>query len=328
MRAEKYVFNPHTLSYEKLRIPAKKRIIQIFGFVSFVVLTAAIFISITNTYFPSQKEKQLLREIDQMKSKYDVVNQQFDVMAKVLDNIQDRDASVHRMMFGMDPMDAGIWEGGTGGHDKFNNLATYSNSGELLKTTLERADKLERQLVLQSLSLDTIQNIAEKMKDMHASLPAIKPVREDKMKKNIRAMSGYGMRIHPILKVKKMHTGIDFTAPAGTPIQVTGDGKVFDVVQKSSGYGRHVIVDHGYGYKTLYGHMKSIDVKVGEKLTRGQKIGTIGNTGTSTAPHLHYEVIYKGKKVNPIHYVIDGLTLEEYNELIEAASKTNMSFDY
>jgi murein DD-endopeptidase MepM/ murein hydrolase activator NlpD len=125
-----------------------------------------------------------------------------------------------------------------------------------------------------------------------------------------------------------MHTGIDFTAPAGTAIQVTGNGKVVEVKRESGGYGLHVVVDHGFGYQTLYAHMKTTDVKVGQKVTRGQKIGTIGNSGTSTAPHLHYEVIYKGQKVNPIHYVIDGLSLEEYKELVEAASATNMSFDY
>jgi hypothetical protein len=328
MRAEKYVFNPHTLSYEKVRVPLRKRLLQTFGFISSVVVTAAIFITITNAWFPSQKEKALMREIDQMKMKYDAVNNQFDLMAKVLDNLQERDAAVHRMIFGMDPIDKGIWDGGVGGHQRYDFLAAYPNTSSVLKKTLERADKLERQIVLQSMSLDTIQRLAENMKEMHASLPAIKPVREDKLNKGVRAMSGYGMRIHPVLKVKKMHTGIDFTAPEGTPIQVTGDGRVVEVNRQSGGYGLHVVVDHGFGYKTLYAHMKTATVKVGEKLTRGQQIGTIGNTGTSTAPHLHYEVIYKGQKVNPIHYVIDGLSIEEYNELIEAASVTNMSFDY
>lgn len=328
MRAEKYVFNEHTLSYEKVRMPLKQRLLRIFGFVSSVVVTGAIFMSITNAFFPSQKEKALLREIEQMRMQYDNLNGQFDMMAKVLDNIQERDAAVHRMMFGMDPIDHGVWEGGVGGHKRFENLRALPYSGKLLTHTLERAEKLERQLVLQSLSLDTIQRMAENMKEMHASLPAIKPVREDKLNRNVRAMSGFGVRIHPVLKVKKMHTGIDFTAPVGTAIQVTGNGKVVDVRRESGGYGLHVVVDHGFGYQTLYAHMKSVDVKVGQKLTRGQKIGTIGNSGTSTAPHLHYEVIYKGQKVNPIHYVIDGLSLEEYKELVEAASATNMSLDY
>ena len=284
--------------------------------------------TITNTFFPSQKEKALQREIEQMKIKYESVNGQLDMMSKVLSNLQDRDASVHRMMFGMDPIDQSVWNGGIGGHESYRDLTKFQQSGELLVNTLEKADKLERQLVIQSLSLDTIQKMAERMNEMHSSLPAIKPVREDKLNRNVRSLSGFGMRIHPILKVRKMHTGLDFGAPRGTAVQVTGDGKVVEVTRDNSGYGLHIIVDHGFGYKTLYGHMEKADVKVGQKVTRGQHIGTIGNSGRSTAPHLHYEVIYKGQKVNPIHYVIDGLTLEEYSELVEKASASNVSFDY
>ena len=328
MGKEKFVFNRHTLSYERVRLSIKHRLIRIFGFTSAVIVTGMLFMTITNTFFPSQKEKALQREIEQMKIKYESVNGQLDMMSKVLSNLQDRDASVHRMMFGMDPIDQSVWNGGIGGHESYRDLTKFQQSGELLVNTLEKADKLERQLVIQSLSLDTIQKMAERMNEMHSSLPAIKPVREDKLNSNVRSLSGFGMRIHPILKVRKMHTGLDFGAPRGTAVQVTGDGKVVEVTRDNSGYGLHIIVDHGFGYKTLYGHMEKADVKVGQKVTRGQHIGTIGNSGRSTAPHLHYEVIYKGQKVNPIHYVIDGLTLEEYSELVEKASASNVSFDY
>ena len=328
MGKEKYVYNRQTLTYEKVRTPLKTRLLNLFGLVSAVIVTAIIFMSITTAYFPSQKEKALKREIEQMKLNYDGVNAQLEMMDKVLDNLQERDAAVHRVMFGVDPIDETVWEAGVGGHDAYRDLATFPNSGNVLASTLEKADKLERQLVLQSLSLDTIQSLAENMTEMHASLPAIKPIQEDKLRRSIRAMSGFGMRIHPILKVRKMHTGMDFAAPRGTAIQVTGDGVVEAVKKKAGGYGRHVIINHGFGYKTLYGHMQDIEVKVGQKVTRGQRIGTVGNTGTSTAPHLHYEVHYKGKKVNPIHYVIDGLSLEEYSQLVEAAAQQNMSFDY
>ena len=328
MGKEKFVFNRHTLSYERVRLSIKHRLIRIFGFTSAVIVAGMLFMTITNTFFPSQKEKALQREIEQMKIKYESVNGQLDMMSKVLSNLQDRDASVHRMMFGMDPIDQSVWNGGIGGHESYRDLTKFQQSGELLVNTLEKADKLERQLVIQSLSLDTIQKMAERMNEMHSSLPAIKPVREDKLNRNVRSLSGFGMRIHPILKVRKMHTGLDFGAPRGTAVQVTGDGKVVEVTRDNSGYGLHIIVDHGFGYKTLYGHMEKADVKVGQKVTRGQHIGTIGNSGRSTAPHLHYEVIYKEKKVNPIHYVIDGLTLEEYSELVEKASASNVSFDY
>ena len=159
-----------------------------------------------------------------------------------------------------------------------------------------------------------------------ASIPSIKPVRSDKLARSVKLLSGFGYRIHPIFKVRKMHAGIDFTAPRGTPIQATGNGKIIKA-GRGSGYGNRVIIDHGYGYQTLYAHMDRIDVKVGQTVTRGEKIGLVGNTGASTAPHCHYEVIYKGQKVNPIQFVLDGLSPEEYQELVNVASLENQSMD-
>ena len=140
-------------------------------------------------------------------------------------------------------------------------------------------------------------------------------------------MSGFGYRIHPIHKIRKMHAGIDFGADTGTPIMATGDGHIEKIIKKRTGYGKHIIINHGYGYKTLYAHMSAIDVRTGQKVKKGEQIGKVGNTGTSTAPHLHYEVIYKGKKINPIHYVIDGLSPEEYEDLVNQAKISNQSFD-
>ena len=160
-----------------------------------------------------------------------------------------------------------------------------------------------------------------------ASIPSIKPVQEDKLKRKIQHLSGFGYRIHPILKVKKFHKGMDFTAPTGTPIQATGNGVVKRVERKKRGYGTNIIIDHGFGYETLYAHMHEVFVKKGEKVIRGQKIGTVGSTGTSTAPHLHYEVRINGKAVNPIDYCLDGLTPAEYQQLLEKSKIENQSFD-
>lgn len=327
MRKEKFVYNNQTLRYEKVVEPLRVIILKILGFVSAVVLAAVIILSIAYTYFPSPKEKALMREIDQMEYKYTMLNNKLDLMSKVLTNVQERDGSVHRMMFGMDPIDQDVWNGGVGGHDKYSNLTEYKTSGDLLIATENKLDNLMRQMTLQSKSLDEIEGLAADKEKMLASIPAIKPVRSDKLKRNIRALSGFGWRIHPIYKRRKKHTGIDFTSPKGTPIQVTGDGKVSKILKKRSGYGNHVIIDHGYGYKTLYAHMDKIDVTVGQVVKRGQKIGTVGSTGTSTAPHLHYEVIHKGVKVNPIHYCMDGLTPKEYQELANLAAISNQSFD-
>ena len=187
-------------------------------------------------------------------------------------------------------------------------------------------DKLGRQLNLQSKSLDTIADLVKEKEKMLAAIPSIRPVRN--LTRNIKLFSGFGMRLHPIHKIRKMHWGIDFSAPKGTPIYATGDGKVISVKQRKSGYGNHVIISHGFGYKSLYAHMHKISVKVGEKIKKGEVIGSIGSTGTSTAPHLHYEVIQNGKKVNPIHFCIDGLTPAEYKEMSELSAQENQSFDF
>jgi len=327
MRKEKFVYNTQTLRYEKVVEPIKMKVFKIFGFMCASIVAAIVIVSIAFTYFPSPEAQALKREINQMKDEMSVMTHDFGVVSKELNYLQDRDANVHRMIFGMDPIDQDVWNGGIGGVDRYSNLTKYKNTGTQLIDTKQRIEKLKRQLVVQSKSLDDVEKLAAQREDMLASIPAIKPVRSDKLKRNIRSLSGFGMRMHPIFKRRKMHTGIDFTAPKGTPIHATGNGKVYAVKKKKSGYGTHVIIDHGYGYKTLYAHMSTVDVKKGQKVTRGQIIGAIGNTGTSTAPHLHYEVTLQGKKVNPIHYCMDGLTDEEYQQLVNMAATPNQSFD-
>ncbi len=327
MRKEKFVYNTQTLRYEKVTEPLRDKILRMLGFMSAVLVAAAIIITITLTYFPSPKEQSLMREIEQMEYQYLALNNQIELMSKVLNNVQERDASVHRIIFGMDPVDESVWNSGVGGHDNYSNLTKYQNTGKLLVATQEKVEQLGRRMAVQSRSLDTLANLAADREQLLASMPAIKPVSSDKLKRSIRSLSGFGMRLHPIFKRRKMHTGIDFTAPQGTAIQATGDGKVVSIKHNKSGYGIHVIIDHGYGYRTLYAHMSDVDVSISQKVKRGQKIGAVGTTGTSTAPHLHYEVIYKGKKVNPIHYCMDGLTPQEYAELVNMAAANNQSFD-
>jgi len=327
MRKEKFVYNTQTLRYEKVVDPIRIKLLKLLGFTAAVGVTAVVIISIVLAYFPSPKEKALLREIEQMKFQYMALNGDFDMMSKVLNNIQERDASVHRMIFGMDPVDENIWNGGTGGHDKYSHLTKFKNSGELLIEAKSEVDQIKNKLAIQSKSLDEVTDLAKDREEMLAAMPAIKPVRSDKLKRNIRSLSGFGMRFHPIFKRHRMHKGIDFTCPKGTPIQATGNGKIVKVSKMKSGYGTHVVIDHGFGFKTLYAHMSKVDVKKGQKVKRGQVIGAVGSTGTSTAAHLHYEVIHRGHKVNPIHYCMDGLTPEEYQDLANMAAVTNQSFD-
>jgi hypothetical protein len=327
MKREKFVYNTHTLRYERVEESLSTKLLRIFGFISAALVTAFVFTMFSHSFFPSPKEQDLLSEIGMLKTEHAQLLNEVEMMSEVLENIQARDAFAHRMVFGMDPIDEGVWEGGIGGHDKYDKYRQLKNSGELMATVRQRVDKLRRQMDMQSRSLDTIIGMAQEKEKMLASIPSIKPVRSDQLSRNVKVLSGFGRRIHPIFKVPKMHYGIDFTAPIGTPIQSTGSGRVIRVENKRSGYGNSVVIDHGYGYKTLYAHMSHVSVREGQEVVRGQQIGKVGNSGTSTAPHCHYEVIYKGEKVNPIHFCMDGLTPEEYQELVAAAETANQSFD-
>lgn len=324
MRREKFTYNTQTLRYEKVVEPLSVTILRIFGFFCAAVLTGFIFMVLAHRYFPSPNEKALLREVEQLQAEIDLAGENFDALGSVLNKIQERDAYAHRMLFGMDPIDEAVWEGGIGGHDKYKDYRQFRNSGDAIIALKEKVDKLKLQMDLQSKSLDTIINNAKSKEEMFASIPSIKPVRSDKLARELKLLSGFGYRIHPVYKVPKMHAGIDFTAPRGTPIQSTGNGKVIQAGY-GSGYGKRVIIDHGYGYQTLYGHMDRIDVKIGDVVKRGQAIGIVGSTGVSTAPHCHYEVIYKNQKIDPIQFVTDGLTPEEYQQLVEAAANENQS---
>ena len=327
MRKEKFIYNTHTLQYEKVRESLSTRSLRVFGFICAALFTAFIFTVMAHRYTTSPKEKAQLEEIKRLKAEIKSFAETYDQLGEELEVLRNRDAYAHRMIFGMEPIDDGVWEGGIGGHEKYEEFRQYKNSGAALRSVHERLDRLKRQMVLQSKSLDTIINMAREKEVLLASIPSIKPVRSDKLARKVNLLSGFGRRIHPVYKVPRMHTGIDFTAPQGTPIQATGAGKVIRVENKRTGYGKNVVIDHGFGYQTLYAHMSRVDVKEGQTVTRGQQIGLVGTTGTSTAPHCHYEVHRMGEKVNPIHYCMDGLSPEEYQDLVKAAETSNQSFD-
>ena len=327
MRKEKFIYNTSTLRYEKVEVSTKERLLKFTGLACAVIVTGFLFTLLVWKLFPSPQEKILLAEIDALKAQYKVLDDDYNTMASALTTLYDRDKFIHRMVLEMDPIDEGVWNGGVGGSERYSELRGFSNSGEMMAEARMKVDKLKRQLVQQSKSLEDIEQKAAQKEDMLASIPSIKPIRADKLARRVKLLSGFGYRIHPIYKVRKMHDGIDFTAPKGTPIQATGNGVVSRVEERSNGYGHNVIIDHGYGYKSLYAHMSRIDVKKGDKVSKGQKIGLVGNTGSSTAPHCHYEVHYKGKKVNPIDYVMDGLSPKEYAELVKLSEVANQSFD-
>ena len=327
MGKEKFVYNSQTLRYEKVKESVTTKALRIFAFICAAAFTAFILTLFLHNYFPSPKEKMLMKEIEAMKLQYHDLSKTIDMLTEELRNIQDRDAYAHRMVFGMEPIDQGVWEGGIGGHEQFEEYKKFKHSGELMIDLRQKTERLKRQMVIQSKSLDTIIALASKKEQMLASIPSIKPISNDKLKRHIKFLSGFGKRIHPILKVPKFHYGIDFTAPRGTSIQATGAG-VVTRADFSPTFGYVVEIDHGYDYKTLYAHMKKFSVKKGEKVVRGQAIGIVGSTGRSTAPHCHYEIHYKGKPINPIGHCLDGLSVEEYEQLVTAAETVNQSLDY
>jgi len=327
MKREKYVYNEQTLQYEKLKLSPTEKLYRFLKVGASIALCSFIIFGVAYKYFPTPKENSLKRENQQMVYHFDNLKSDFGLIAEDLENLQRKDADVHRMIFGLDPIDDDVWNGGVGGNNKYSMLEDFENTGEMISESLSDVDKLKRKVEIQRQSLDMLYDMASAKEKKLASIPSIKPVVEDKLKRKIKHLSGYGIRLHPVHKVKKFHKGIDFTAPRGTAIQATGNGTVIRVEKKKRGYGHNVVIDHGYGYTTLYAHMKTIDVKKGEKVTKGQKIGEIGSTGTSTAPHLHYEVRINGKAVNPIDYCLDGLSPTEYKELVAKASEENQSFD-
>jgi hypothetical protein len=327
MENKKYFYNPKTLQFEPIEVSLQSRLLKIGGFLIGVIALTFILLNFAGEYFETPREKALARELDQMNYYYNALSGDFENMKHHIQDLQQKDASVHRVILGMEPIDEAVWESGVGGYDKYSHITNYKNSGELIKATLAKADKLKRKIELQNRSLDTLQAIAIAKEDKLASIPSIKPIRLDKLKRKMNYLSGFGIRIHPVHKVKKFHKGIDFTAPKGTPIQATGNGVVIKAKSQRSGFGKHIKIDHGYGYVSVYAHMNSIDVKVGDKVKKGQVIGSVGSTGLSTAPHCHYEVHYNGKAVNPVDFCLDGLSPEEYEELVENAAVENQSFD-
>ena len=323
MAKVKYYYDTKTLSYKRIELSAFEKVKRSFLFLSASLFAGLLIVILFFQFFDSPKEKRLKREIDNLIVNYDLIQKKMSQLEVVLDDIQHRDDNIYRLIFEADPIPSDIRKAGFGGVNRYESLRGYTNS-ELIERTSKKIDQLTKQLYIQSKSFDDIIKLAKNKTDMLAAIPAIQPVAN----KNLSRMaSGYGYRIHPIYKTRKFHYGMDFSAKTGTPIYATGDGKISKVRRSRRGYGNHVIIDHGYGYKTLYAHMSKYIVKKGQKIKRGEVIGYIGSTGTSVAPHLHYEVHKDGRKINPVNFYYEDLNAEEYEKMIEISLQPNQSFD-
>ncbi len=323
MKKMRYFYNPKTLNYEKVEVTWVNKAWQTIGWLSTAVIFAAIIVVIYSTYFESPRERQLSRELEKMELEYELMSQELDHMNSVLAELQERDDNIYRVIFEADPIPGTQREAGFGGVNYFKRFEGYENS-ELMTEVEKKIRQMKGKLVVQSKSYDELANIIKKKEDMLAAIPAIQPVSNKDLK---RLASGYGYRTHPIYKSIKFHKGLDFTAHRGTEVYATGDGVVVRADKRRSGYGRQIVIDHGYGYKTRYAHLDKFVVKTGQKVKRGELIGYVGNTGLSTAPHLHYEVLKNNRAVNPVNFFFNDLTPQEYEALIEIANTTNQSFD-
>ena len=319
----KYYYDKKTLSYKPIESTGIDKFKNFIVYFTSSAILAFFILLIFFQYFDSPKEKRLKNEINNLISQYEIINSDLEQIELVLDDIQKRDDNIYRTIFEADPIPTSIRKQGFGGVNRYKKLSGYSNS-DLIINTSKKIDQLTKQLYLQSKSFEEVVDLAKNKSKMLASIPAIQPVANKDLK---RMTSGYGYRIHPIYKTRKMHYGMDFSAKTGTEIYATGDGVVSKVRRSKRGYGNYVKINHGFGYETLYAHMSKYIVKKGQKVKRGEVIGYVGNTGISTAPRLHYEVRKEKKKINPVNFYYNDLTPEEYEKMLEISSQYNQSFD-
>lgn len=323
MAKPKYKFNPESLSFDKISLGVKAILLRSFAYLVGSLIIAAVYGLIFSVIFDSPEEKALKRELAQMTLQYDMVNREMEDLEKVLGHLQETDDNLYRTIFGAEPLQATLRQGGVGGVNRFKELEGYNNS-DLIIETAQRLDALRKKVYVQSKSYDDIIKLATEKEDMLRSIPAILPISVVDL---TRIASGYGLRIHPVYKISKFHAGMDFTAPLGTEIYATGDGTVEEASRSKRGMGNCIIINHGFGYSSVYAHLDNFNVRPGQKVHRGDVIGFVGNTGMSVAPHLHYEIEFNGINVDPVNYFFNDLSAEEYEAMIEVASRTGQSFD-
>jgi murein DD-endopeptidase MepM/ murein hydrolase activator NlpD len=323
MKKIKYYFNTHTLRYDKVEVPFRVQLLRVLGFIAASIVTAIIMIAIAFRYIDSPKEKLLRQQNEDLKDNYAVINQRVNQLELQMDELENRDNNVYRSIFEAQPIpdSARVKDMEV---KKEIKLVQSLGETELVKTTTLQLNNLCMRLAFMSKSYTEIEAMVKNKEKLLEAIPAIQPVSNRDL---TRVASGFGNRIDPVYKVQKFHAGLDFTAPMGTPIYATADGVVRLATYNPGGYGNHVIINHGYGYETLYGHMVRIKARQGQSVKRGEVIGYVGSTGKSTGPHCHYEVHRSGKPINPVYYFYNDLTPAQYDRLLKMAASSNQSLD-
>ena len=323
MAKVKYRFNAHTLSYDKIVISFKTKIRRFIALSSTTLLTSVLIAVGILQFYESPRMRMLNKENERLLTQYQLFYKDLNKVEKVLDEIEQRDNNLYRVIFESDPIPSTIRKAGFGGVNRYSQLESFDNS-ELVIKTAKKLDVIAKQAYIQAKSYDEVMNLALNKEKLISSMPAIMPISNKSLKSTA---SGWGFRFHPIYKINQFHYGMDFTASIGTNIYATGDGVIKDLQSIGGGYGKWIMIDHGFGYQTLYAHMSNFNVKKGEKVKRGQIIGYVGNSGTSTGPHVHYEVHKNGKPVNPQYYYFKDLNAQEYEKMVTISSNIGQTFD-
>ena len=324
MQNKHYKYDPDTLSYKEVRRGISYYAKRALFHLSFGMVVSIGLFFVYMYIFDSPKEKRLKREQHELITQYEQMSRRLSQIEEVLEDIHSRDENIYRVVYEADSIPVSVRKAGFGGINRYKDMANLPSSDLIIETS-KKLDVVTRQLYVQSKSFDEIIGLVNKNNEMLSHLPAIMPINNKDL---TRTASGWGWRIHPIYKIKKFHEGMDFSAPIGTEVYATGDGTVSTVETSYSGYGKHVKIDHGFGYVTIYAHMSKFNVKVGQKVKRGDIIGFVGTTGISTGPHLHYEVVKKGQKVNPqLYYFQEDLDADDYERMIEISTNSNRTFD-
>ena len=323
MSKVKYYYDPESLSYKKIR----RKKINTLKYAALFLLASSLFgflfVFLASQFVESPKERGLKRELQNAELQFELLNKKMKEAETVLTDLAERDNNIYRVYFEANPIPDEQRKAGFGGVNRYKNFEGFDNSKLIIESN-RRLDILQKQIVVQSKSLDEIVKLAEVKEKLLAAIPAIQPVKNQDVK---RMASGFGMRSDPFTKVQKMHYGMDFTAPQGTPIYASGDGIVERADNTPTGYGNHIRINQGYEYESLYAHLYKYNVRKNQKIKRGDLIGFVGSTGRSQAPHLHYEIFKDGERINPINFYYGSLTAEEFNKMLENASLENQSLD-
>jgi murein DD-endopeptidase MepM/ murein hydrolase activator NlpD len=319
----KYYYDTETCRYERVKTTAGDIIFNVLGVLSLSLALAVGLLFVYSSYFESPKELILKNELQEMEFYYNSLSEKVDQLSGMAEEMAMRDDNIYRSVLGSEPLDPAVRNAGIGGSDRYAEISKkkFVSKDKVLQIT-KSVDQLRRKLYIESKSQDEVVELAREKEKLFSAIPAIRPLRSDEIS---HLASGYGMRIHPVYKVRRMHPGIDFSAPVGTPIYATADGVIQKVEFSFSGYGKMVDINHGFGYMTRYAHMHGFAVRKGQRIKRGELIGYVGNTGLSTGPHLHYEVHINGKVVNPVYYFFNDLNAEDYENILKLAAVENMS---